>query len=78
MGIKLKHLFLMLYVCLAASILAGFLVFHLHLVHPHFWWEQLPFFSALYGFIGCIIIIVASKALGHYWLQKEEDYYEKH
>jgi hypothetical protein len=78
MGMKMKHLFYMLYVCLAVSILAGILVEHLHLAHPIFVWEGLPFFSALYGFIGCIIIIVASKALGHYWLQKEEDYYEKH
>jgi len=50
------------------------------LVHPqvHFSWQSVPFFSALYGFVGCIMIILGSKALGHYWLQKEEDYYKKH
>jgi hypothetical protein len=44
----------------------------------YFFWEVLPFFSALYGFIGCIVIIIGSKALGRFWLQKDEDYYEKH
>jgi hypothetical protein len=24
------------------------------------------------------VIILGSKAIGHYWLQKDEDYYEKH
>jgi hypothetical protein len=58
---------------LLLSLIAGFLV------HPkiHFFWEALPFFSALYGFAGCIAIILGSKALGHRWLQKKEDYYEK-
>jgi len=75
--ITMRHLFLMLYVSLAVSILAGVLAYHFHLFHPYFWWENLPVFSAIYGFVGCVIIIIASKALGHYWLQKEEDYYEK-
>ncbi len=78
MKIEQKHLFLMLYIGIFLSILAGILV-HLFLhPHPHFWWEEIPVFSAIYGFIGCIVIIIASKALGHYLLQKEEDYYEKH
>ncbi len=62
---------------LLLSLIAGFLV--QAYTHPkvHFFWENLPFFSALYGFIGCILIIFGSKALGHYWLQKKEDYYEE-
>ena len=75
--ITMRHLFLMLYASLAVSILAGVLAYHFHLFHPYFWWENSPVFFAIYGFVGCIIIIIASKALGHYWLQKEEDYYEK-
>ena len=43
--------------------------------HPHFWWERIPAFDAIYGFFGCILIVVGSKALGHKWLQKDEDYY---
>ena len=68
----------MLYGGLILSIAAGIFV-HLDL-HPeiHFFWESLPVFSAVYGFIGCIVIILGSKAIGHLWLQKEEDYYEKY
>jgi hypothetical protein len=77
MKITRKHLFWILYSCLFLSVLTGFLV-HSYL-HPHiyFFWETLPVFSAIYGFIGCVVIILGSKALGHYWLQKKEDYYEK-
>jgi hypothetical protein len=74
----MKHLLKILFGCLFFSIVAGFFV-HLYLhPHIHFIWETLPFFSAVYGFIGCIVIILGSKALGHYWLQRQEDYYEKH
>ena len=73
MGLWVKRLRIALYGALVLSLIAGFLV------HPkvHFFWEGLPFFSDLYGFIGCIVIILGSKALGRYWLQKKEDYYEK-
>ncbi len=77
-AITMRHLFLMLYVSLFIGVLAGILVkLFLH-PHVHFWWEEIPAFGAIYGFVGCVIIIVVSKALGHHWLQKEEDYYEKH
>ena len=74
----IKHLLWILYGCLFLSIVAGLWV-HLYL-HPeiHFSWEAFPAFSALYGFVGCIVIILGSKTIGHYWLQKNEDYYEKH
>jgi hypothetical protein len=43
--------------------------------HPHFWWEKIPFFDAIFGFFGCIVIVLGSKALGHHGIQKDEDYY---
>jgi len=77
MKITVKQLFGVLYGCLLLSIVAGFFV--LLYLHPevHFYWERLPVFGAVYGFIGCIVIILGSKAIGHLWLQKKEDYYEK-
>jgi uncharacterized membrane protein len=78
MKVTTKSLFRLLYGCLFLSITAGFFV-HLNLrPEVHFFWERLPVFSAIYGFIGCIVIILGSKAIGHFWLQKKEDYYEKH
>jgi len=43
--------------------------------HPHFWWEKIPVFDAIFGFLGCIVIVLGSKALGHHGIQKDEDYY---
>jgi len=43
--------------------------------HPHFWWQKIPVYDAVFGFAGCIAIIVFAKWLGHQWLMKDEDYY---
>ena len=40
-----------------------------------FWWSKVPGFFAVFGFIGCIAIILGSKWMGKSWLQKKEDYY---
>lgn len=44
--------------------------------YVHFFWDDIPGFSAVYGFISCILIIIVSKALGHYWLSRPEEYYD--
>ncbi len=41
------------------------------------WYNKLPAFWAVYGFTGCFLIIVVSKAIGKYFLQKKEDYYDE-
>jgi hypothetical protein len=51
-------------------------IYLLHLGHGHFWFEDLPAFGAVYGFISCVLIIFVSKFLGHKWLMKGEDYYD--
>ncbi len=51
-------------------------VYVLHLEHGHFWFENLPAFGSVYGFISCVLIIVVSKFLGKKWLMKKEDYYD--
>jgi hypothetical protein len=45
-------------------------------VHWHHAWEDLPGFYAWYGGAGCAVIVVASKALGRWLLQKPEDWYD--
>jgi hypothetical protein len=42
----------------------------------HFFWEKLPIFNILFGFVGCIVLIFGSKALGKLFIRKGEDYYE--
>jgi len=45
--------------------------------HGDFPWSHIPGFFALFGFVACVIIVVVSKLLGHYWLQRKEDYYDR-
>ncbi len=47
-----------------------------HTHHAYFFWDEIPGFSSLFGFISCVVIIVVSKAIGKLWLQKKEDYYD--
>ncbi len=42
-----------------------------------FAWLRLAGFFALFGFIGSIAIVAVAKLIGHYWLQRKEDYYDK-
>ncbi|MFQ5828466.1 MAG: hypothetical protein ACE5JD_04835 [Candidatus Methylomirabilia bacterium] len=36
------------------------------------WWHRTLAFHAAYGLIGCVLIVVVSKALGKFWLQRPE------
>jgi TRAP-type C4-dicarboxylate transport system permease small subunit len=38
--------------------------------------ERLPAFWALFGLIGCVVIIILSKRYGHAGILRREDYYE--
>lgn len=60
------------YVVLALTVAIDFFISRHHHV---FFWEDIPGFSAFYGFISCVLIVVISKALGHYWLERSEEYY---
>jgi hypothetical protein len=70
MGRKLKYLF---FISCGVSMLIGLFIPH---EYVHFWWEKIPVFDALFGFFGCIVIVLGSKALGHHGIQKDEDYYD--
>ena len=43
----------------------------------HFFGDKIPGFWSLFGFIACVVIIVASKWLGKHGLMKNEDYYDQ-
>jgi len=47
----------------------------LHVGHEHPW-EALPGFYGWFGGIGCAAIVLVSKALGKWFLQKPEDFYD--
>lgn len=51
--------------------------FFIHREHANFAWDLIPGFSAVYGFISCVLIIIVSKFIGHSGgLMVREDYYE--
>ena len=57
----------------------GFLVIldiFLHRDHVTFLWDRIPGFWSVYGFLATVVMIVVSKAIGHAWLMKSEDYYD--
>ena len=39
-------------------------------------WVHVSFFWAVFGFVGCALIIIISKAIGKYLVQRREDYYD--
>jgi hypothetical protein len=57
----------------AAVLTAGTAALDL-LAHPHgeTWWHHTPGFDLLFGFVGCALIVVVSKALGKAALQRPE------
>ena len=47
---------------------------HGHVVFP---WSHVAGFFSLFGLIGCLALMGFAKLIGHYWLQRKEDYYDK-
>ena len=43
--------------------------------HGHYSWEELPAFYAFFGFISCVLLVVAAKGLRKL-LKRDEDYYD--
>jgi len=60
-----------LYVICAGLFIADFFV-HRHTVHA---WEEFPAFYAIYGFVGCVLLVLVAKVLRKFVMRKE-DYYD--
>ncbi len=46
--------------------------------HAHTWVERhVPGFWAVFGFVGCVVLIILSKAFGHLGIMTREDYYDE-
>ena len=45
--------------------------------HAHTGPEHFPGFWSVFGFVGCVVIIVASKWFGHAGIMTREDYYDE-
>lgn len=67
--------FVVFVVALVLSIVLGFLI-PIGEVDNGFWWSHIRWFFALFGFTVCVAIVAIAKLIGHYWLQRKEDYYD--
>jgi len=45
--------------------------------HAHTAVERLPGFWSVFGFVGCVLIILLSKGYGHAGIMTREDYYDE-
>lgn len=45
--------------------------------HAHTRIEHLPAFWSLFGFLGCVVIVIGSKWFGHAGIMTREDYYDE-
>lgn len=61
-----------LYACCGFLLLLDFIV-HRHVVHP---WEGLWGFYPIYGFVGCVILVIVAKWMRTF-LMRSEDYYDE-
>lgn len=71
----MKRLWLLIFVVVLALAVLGDWLFVRS--HAESWWQGIPGFFAIFGLVFCIVIVLASKFLGHLWLQKKEDYYNR-
>lgn len=74
------HLKVVVRVCLVALVLLVLLDTLPAVVdkeHAHTWMEHVPGFWALFGFVGCVLLFVLSKAFGHFGVTTREDYYDE-
>jgi len=60
------------YLLCALLVVADFIV-HRHIYHD---WENIPAFYAVYGFVGCVVLVLIAKLMRKF-LMREEDYYDK-
>ncbi|WP_457590294.1 hypothetical protein [Geoglobus sp.] len=67
----MRHLYAIAAVLIAADVAYYFIA------HPehHFSWE-VPAFSAVYGFVMCIVLVVVSKFIGRF-IMRDEGYYDR-
>lgn len=44
--------------------------------HVHFPWQKVTGYLAVIGLVSCIVVVILSKLLGKYFLQRPEEYDE--
>ncbi|MEM7252580.1 MAG: hypothetical protein AAF493_14285 [Pseudomonadota bacterium] len=69
---NIKKILWVFYALCAVLVLVEFF-HHRHVTHA---WESLFGFYAIYGFVACVILVLAATQLRK-WLMRDEDYYDR-
>jgi hypothetical protein len=73
---RLKTVVRICYVVLGLVVLMDAIPAIVDKEHAHTSIEHWPSFWAVFGFVGCVLIIIVSKWFGHAGIMVREDYYE--
>ena len=71
-----KLLWRLYYAALVVSVILDFVWLYSHELHYHFEFQYIPQFFAVFGLVGCMLLILVAKGLG-YFIVRDEDYYER-
>ncbi|WP_271274110.1 hypothetical protein [Aliamphritea hakodatensis] len=69
---NVKKMLKVFYVICGLLVLVDFMV-NRHIYHD---WENIPAFYAIYGFIGCVVLVLIATEMRKY-LMRGEDYYDE-
>ncbi|MBE9397665.1 hypothetical protein IOQ59_10370 [Pontibacterium sp. N1Y112] len=69
---NVKKMLKVFYVICGLLVLVDFIV-HRHIYHD---WENIPAFYAIYGFIGCVVLVLIATEMRKF-LMRGEDYYDE-
>jgi hypothetical protein len=71
-----KLLWRLFFVALAISLVLDVIWLVSHTLHYHFSWQYFPEFFAIFGLLGCMLLILIAKGIGLF-IVVDEDYYQK-
>jgi len=69
---NVRRVLYVLYTCCGILFILD-VVIHRHMVHP---WEPLLAFYAVYGFVGCVVLVLIAKWMRTF-LMRDEKYYDR-
>ncbi|WP_245335323.1 hypothetical protein [Shewanella sp. WXL01] len=69
---NIQRILYALYACCGLLVVLDFVI-HRHVYHS---WENLPIFYPIYGFVGCVILVLIAKWMRTF-LMRPEDYYDE-
>jgi hypothetical protein len=69
---NIKKMLRIFYV-ICGLLVAAEIIVHRHIYHD---WENIPAFYAIYGFVGCVVLVIVAKAMRKV-IMRGEDYYDE-